>query len=62
MINAHKIRLEICDIGDRIYKKGFASANDGNLLAVHPISYDNVLITDYTKEDPIPRAESQPHA
>lgn len=31
MINAHKIRLEICDIGDRIYKKGFAAANDGNI-------------------------------
>ena len=31
MINAHKIKQEICDIGDRLYKKGFASANDGNI-------------------------------
>jgi L-fuculose-phosphate aldolase len=31
MINLHKIRQEICDIGDRIYKKGFAAANDGNI-------------------------------
>ncbi len=31
MINAHKIKQEICDIGDRLYKKSFASANDGNI-------------------------------
>ncbi|MCA9191436.1 MAG: class II aldolase/adducin family protein [Planctomycetales bacterium] len=31
MINAHKIKLDICDIGQRIYNKGFAAANDGNI-------------------------------
>ncbi len=31
MMNVHKIRQEICEIGDRIYKKGFAAANDGNI-------------------------------
>ncbi len=31
MTNLHKIKQEICEIGDRLYKKGFASANDGNI-------------------------------
>jgi L-fuculose-phosphate aldolase len=31
MINVHKIKREICDIGARLYKKGFAAANDGNI-------------------------------
>ena len=31
MVNLHKIKQEICDIGERIYKKGFAAANDGNI-------------------------------
>jgi len=31
MPNAHQIKKEICEIGDRIYKKGFAAANDGNI-------------------------------
>ena len=31
MINIQKIKQEICDIGDRLYKKGFAAANDGNI-------------------------------
>ena len=31
MLNVHKIKQEICEIGDRIYKKGFAAANDGNI-------------------------------
>ncbi|MBN2473121.1 MAG: class II aldolase/adducin family protein [Pirellulales bacterium] len=31
MINTHKIKQDICDIGDRLYKKGFAAANDGNI-------------------------------
>jgi L-fuculose-phosphate aldolase len=31
MINLHRIKQEICEIGDRIYKKGFAAANDGNI-------------------------------
>jgi L-fuculose-phosphate aldolase len=31
MLNIHKIKQEICEIGDRVYKKGFAAANDGNI-------------------------------
>src|SRR3989304_3400941 len=31
MVHVHKIKQEICDIGDRLYKKGFAAANDGNI-------------------------------
>jgi L-fuculose-phosphate aldolase len=31
MVNLQKIKQEICEIGDRIYKKGFAAANDGNI-------------------------------
>lgn len=31
MVNLHRIKQEICEIGDRIYKKGFAAANDGNI-------------------------------
>jgi L-fuculose-phosphate aldolase len=29
--NAHKIKQEICEIGRRIYNRGFAAANDGNI-------------------------------
>lgn len=31
MVNAHKIKQDICDIGRRLYNKGFAAANDGNI-------------------------------
>jgi L-fuculose-phosphate aldolase len=31
MKNVHQIKLEICDIGRRIYNKGFAAGNDGNI-------------------------------
>ena len=31
MANLHTIKQEICEIGDRLYKKGFAAANDGNI-------------------------------
>ena len=31
MMNIQKVKQEICDIGDRLYKKGFAAANDGNI-------------------------------
>ncbi|MFH1266151.1 MAG: class II aldolase/adducin family protein [Planctomycetota bacterium] len=31
MVHLHKIKQEICEIGDRLYKKGFAAANDGNI-------------------------------
>lgn len=31
MVNAHKIKQDICEIGRRLYNKGFAAANDGNI-------------------------------
>ncbi|MDR0520648.1 MAG: class II aldolase/adducin family protein [Planctomycetaceae bacterium] len=31
MINLHQVKEEICDIGRRIYNKGFVAANDGNI-------------------------------
>lgn len=31
MQNIHKLKLDICDIGQRIYNRGFAAANDGNI-------------------------------
>jgi L-fuculose-phosphate aldolase len=31
MKNPHQLKLEICDIGRRIYNKGFAAGNDGNI-------------------------------
>ncbi len=43
MINVHKIKQEICDIGDRLYKKGFAAANDGNIS--YRISENEVICT-----------------
>ena len=42
-INAHQIKQEICAIGDRIYKKGFAAANDGNIS--YRIGPNEVLCT-----------------
>jgi len=30
-MNIQKIKREICDIGDRLYQRGFAAANDGNI-------------------------------
>ena len=43
MVNAHKIKQDICDIGRRIYNKGFAAANDGNISV--RISDNQVLCT-----------------
>ena len=31
MANLHKLKQDICEIGRRIYTKGFAAANDGNI-------------------------------
>lgn len=31
MKNIHKIKQDICEIGRRLYNKGFAAANDGNI-------------------------------
>ena len=30
-MNAHKIKQDICEMGRRLYNKGFAAANDGNI-------------------------------
>ena len=43
MANAHKIKQDICEIGRRIYNKGFAAANDGNITV--RISDNEVLCT-----------------
>lgn len=31
MLNIHRLKQDICEIGDRLYKRGFAAANDGNI-------------------------------
>jgi len=43
MLNVHKIKQEICAIGDRLYKKGFAAANDGNIS--YRIAENQVICT-----------------
>jgi L-fuculose-phosphate aldolase len=43
MINVHKIKQDMCDIGRRIYNRGFAAANDGNITV--RISENEVLCT-----------------
>ena len=43
MVNIHRMKQEICEIGDRIYKKGFAAANDGNIT--YRVSENEVLCT-----------------
>ena len=43
MKNAFKIKQDICEIGRRIYAKGFAAANDGNITV--RISDNEVLCT-----------------
>lgn len=43
MQNAFKIKQEICEIGRRIYAKGFAAANDGNIS--YRIGENEVLCT-----------------
>ncbi len=42
-VNVHKIKQEICEIGRRLYAKGFAAANDGNIT--FRISENEVLCT-----------------
>jgi L-fuculose-phosphate aldolase len=42
-LNAHKIKQDICEIGRRLYNKGFAAANDGNITV--RISDNEVLCT-----------------
>jgi L-fuculose-phosphate aldolase len=43
MVNAHRIKQDICEIGRRLYEKGFAAANDGNITV--RISDNEVLCT-----------------
>jgi len=43
MINVHRYKQEICEIGRRIYAKDFAAANDGNIS--YRISENEVLVT-----------------
>jgi len=43
MQNIHKIKQDMCEIGRRIYNKGFAAANDGNITV--RISDNEVLCT-----------------
>ena len=42
-MNLHQLKLEICDIGRRIYNKGFAAGNDGNIS--YRLSENEVLCT-----------------
>jgi len=42
-MNIHRMKQEICEIGDRIYKRGFAAANDGNIT--YRVSENEVLCT-----------------
>jgi L-fuculose-phosphate aldolase len=43
MPNIHRMKQEICEIGDRLYKRGFAAANDGNIT--YRVSDNEVLCT-----------------
>jgi len=43
MQNAHRIKQDICEIGRRLYNKGFAAANDGNITV--RLSENEVLCT-----------------
>lgn len=43
VVNVHKIKQEICEIGRRVYAKGFAAANDGNIT--FRLSENEVLCT-----------------
>ena len=43
MLDIEQIKQEICDIGDRLYKRGFAAANDGNIS--YRIGENEVLCT-----------------
>src|SRR6476620_474483 len=42
-VNIHKIKQEMCEIGRRVFAKGFAAANDGNIT--FRISENEVLCT-----------------
>ena len=42
-MNVHQLKKDICEIGQRVYNKGFAAANDGNITI--RISDNEVLCT-----------------
>jgi L-fuculose-phosphate aldolase len=42
-VNLHKIKQEMCEIGRRVYNKGFAAGNDGNIT--YRVSENEVLCT-----------------
>ena len=43
IMNEWKLREEMCEIGRRVYAKGFAAANDGNIS--YRLGPDRVLCT-----------------
>ena len=43
MSNIYRMKQEICEIGDRLYKRGFAAANDGNIT--YRVSENEFLCT-----------------
>jgi len=43
LMNIHKIKQDMCDIGQRIYNRQFAAANDGNITV--RVSENEVLCT-----------------
>jgi len=43
MITEKEIRIQLCEVGKRVYSKGFVAANDGNFSA--RLGTDNYLIT-----------------
>ena len=65
MTNAHKIKQDICEIGRRIYNRGFAAANDGNISV--RIGENEVLCTPtlhckgFLKPDDIATVDMQGH-
>ncbi len=42
-MNLHRLKQEMCEIGRRVYNKGFAAANDGNIS--YRLSENEVLCT-----------------
>lgn len=42
-MNEHKIRQQICDVGQKLYDKGFVAANDGNISV--KISPNELIVT-----------------
>ena len=59
MVNVHKIKQDICDIGRRIYNKGFAAANDGNITV--RVGDNEVLCTPTMHSKGFPEARRHLH-